>query len=100
ARSDEAVLAVAEAGRGRVYFSSPGGPPGLAEPDDLPKILPVVGWLRPATESSLKESGLRFKPEGELRGFGDAGSSALATAHEVPYGSLRLEYMQSFSAPL
>jgi tRNA threonylcarbamoyl adenosine modification protein YeaZ len=100
ARSAEAVLAVAEAGRGRVYFSAPGNQPGLAEPDDLPKNLSVVGWLRPPTEAALKASGLRFKPDLELRTFGLAASTLLASADEVPYGSLRLEYMQSFSAPL
>lgn len=99
ARSDEAVLAVAEAGRGRVYFSAPGSQPGLAEPDDLPKNLPVVGWLRPATEAALKAAGLRFKPVPELRTLGAAASILLASAREVAYGSLRLKYMQSFSAP-
>ena len=99
ARSDEAVLAVAEAGRGRVYFSASRSQPGLAEPDDLPKSLPVVGWLRPTTEAALKASSLRFKPDPELRTFGAAASILLASAHEVAYGSLRLKYMQSFSAP-
>jgi tRNA A37 threonylcarbamoyladenosine modification protein TsaB len=99
ARSEEAVLAVAEAGRGRVYFLLPGGKPELAEPDELPKNLPVVGWLRPSTESALSSSGLRFKPDAELRSFGAAASTVIEGAREVPYGSLRLEYMQSFSAP-
>ena len=99
ARSDEPVLAVAEAGRGRVYFLAPGGEEGLAEPGDLPKNLPVVGWLRPATEAALSAAGLRLKPEGELRSFGSAASRVLGSADEVSYGSLRLKYMQSFSAP-
>ena len=99
ARSEEAVVAVAEAGRGRVYFQAAGGEIGLAEPDQLPKNLPLVGWLRPATEAALIASGLRFKPESELRSFGSAASRVLESANEVPYGSLRLEYMQSFSAP-
>jgi tRNA threonylcarbamoyl adenosine modification protein YeaZ len=103
ARSDEPVLAVAEAGRGRVYFLSPGGEEGLAEPGELsknlPQTLPVVGWLRPATESALSAAGLRFKPEGELKSFGSAASAVLESANEVSYGSLRLKYMQSFSAP-
>jgi tRNA threonylcarbamoyladenosine biosynthesis protein TsaB len=103
ARSDEPVLAVAEAGRGRVYFLSPGGEEGLAEPGELsknlPQTLPVVGWLRPTTESALSAAGLRFKPEGELKSFGSAASAVLESANEVSYGSLRLKYMQSFSAP-
>jgi len=103
ARSEEPVLAVVEAGRGRVYFLVPGGEEGLAEPGELPKNLPanlqVVGWLRPATEAALRAAGLRLKPEGELRSFGSAASTVLGSADEVSYGSLRLKYMQSFSAP-
>jgi tRNA A37 threonylcarbamoyladenosine modification protein TsaB len=99
ARSDEPVLAVAEAGRGRVYFLAPHEKPGLAGPGELPKHLPVVGWLRPSTESALSSSGLRFKPDAELRSLGAAASTVIGSAREVPYGSLKLEYMQSFSAP-
>ena len=103
ARSQEPVVAVAEAGRGRVYFLVPGGEEGLAEPGELPKNLPanlqVVGWLRPATQAALSAAGLRLKPEGELRSFGSAASTVLGSADEVSYGSLRLKYMQSFSAP-
>ena len=99
ARSDEPVLAVAEAGRGRVYFLVPGAEEGLAEPTELPKNFPVVGWLRSATEAALSAAGLRFKPDGELRSFGSAASRVLGSANEVSYGSLRLKYMQSFSAP-
>ena len=107
ARSEEPVLAVAEAGRGRVYFLVPGGEEGLAEPGELPKNLPenlqqnlqLVGWLRPATQAALSAAGLRLKPEGELRSFGSAASTVLGSADEVSYGSLRLKYMQSFSAP-
>jgi tRNA A37 threonylcarbamoyladenosine modification protein TsaB len=103
ARSEEPVLAAAEAGRGRVYFLVPGGEEGLAEPGELPKNLSqnlqVVGWLRPATEAALSAAGLRLKPEAELRSFGSAASTVLESADEVSYGSLRLKYMQSFSAP-
>jgi tRNA A37 threonylcarbamoyladenosine modification protein TsaB len=99
ARSDDPVVAVAEAGRGRVYHLAPGDAPALAEPVDLPRNLPVVGWLRPATETALQDAGLHFLPESELRTFGAAASRLLESATEVAYGSLRLEYMQSFSAP-
>jgi tRNA threonylcarbamoyl adenosine modification protein YeaZ len=99
ARSDEPVLAVAEAGRGRVYFQVAGEEPGLGEPDELPANLPLVGWLRPATEAALNAAGLRFKQDSELRSFGSAASKMLESAQEVSYGSLRLKYMQSFSAP-
>lgn len=98
ARSDGAVLAVAEAGRGRVYFLAPGGEPGLSEPDELPRDWPVAGWLRPKTQAALEAAGLRFKGEEELRTFGAAAARLLESAREVAYGSLKLEYMQSFSA--
>ena len=99
ARIDRASLAVAEAGRGRVYFLSPGGQTGVAEPDQLPHGLPLVGWLRPETEEALTARGLSFAPEAEQRSFGAAAAKLLGSATEVPYGSLRLEYMQSFSRP-
>lgn len=97
ARSDDPVVAVAEAGRGRVYQLAPGSDPKLAEPGDLPRHLPVVGWLRPATQAALSAAGLRFRAESELRSFGTAASFMLGLAPEVAYGSLRLEYMQVFS---
>ncbi len=99
ARSAEPVIALAEAGRGRVYHLAPGSAPWLAEPRELPRGLPVVGWLRPATEAAVIAAGLTVKPESELRAFGTAAALVLESAREVAYGSLRLEYMQSFSAP-
>jgi tRNA A37 threonylcarbamoyladenosine modification protein TsaB len=95
ARSDEPVVAVAEAGRGRVYSLVSGADPELAEPDDLPFNLPLVGWLRPATEAALLRRGLRFRAESELRSFGAAAALTVESAPEVAYGSLRLEYMQA-----
>jgi tRNA A37 threonylcarbamoyladenosine modification protein TsaB len=97
ARSIEPVVAVTEAGRGRVYFLAPGSEPGLAEPGDLPRDWPVAGWLRPATEAALVAAGLSLKPDSELRSFGAAAALRLESAFEVAYGSLRLEYMQAFS---
>jgi tRNA N6-adenosine threonylcarbamoyltransferase len=98
ARSDDPVIAVTEAGRGRVYHLAPDAEPGLAEPGDLPRDVPLVGWLRPATEAALVSAGLRFKPDSELRSFGAGAALRLRTAVEVAYGSLRLEYMQAFSS--
>jgi tRNA threonylcarbamoyl adenosine modification protein YeaZ len=97
ARSTEPVVAVTEAGRGRVYFLAPGSEPGLAEPVDLPREWRVAGWLRPATEAALEAAGLTFKPDSDLRTFGAAAALRLESAFEVAYGSLRLEYMQAFS---
>ena len=97
ARSDSPVLAVSEAGRGRVYYQVPGGKPALGDPYELPKDHEVVGWLRPATERALLGAGLRFRSEAQLRSFGEAARRVLEKAHEVAYGSLKLEYMQSFS---
>jgi tRNA A37 threonylcarbamoyladenosine modification protein TsaB len=98
ARSDDPVIAVAEAGRGRVYHLAPGSEPGVAEPSALPRNLPVVGWLRPSTEAALLAEGLHFKPESGLRSVGEAAALILESAPEVAYGSLSLEYMHGFSA--
>ncbi len=97
ARSDEPVLAVAEAGRGRAYFRTADGRQGLGEPSELPKTEEVVGWLRPSTEEAMVGAGLRFRPESGLKSFGETAARILETASEVAYGSLKLEYMQSFS---
>ena len=98
ARSDTPATAVSEAGRGRVYYLVPGGKPSLGEPEEIPKTHSLVGSVAPATESSLRKAGHRFQPESELRTFAEAAAHILKTAREVPYGSLKLEYMQSFSA--
>ena len=98
ARSDTPAIAVSEAGRGRVYYLAPGEAPSLGEPEDVPKTHPLVGSVSPALRSALTEAGHAFRPEGELRSFGAAASRLLHTARDVPYHSLKLEYMQSFSA--
>ena len=98
ARSDEPVTAVAEAGRGRVYHLAAPAGPGLAEPAGLPRDRPVVGWLRPATEAAVVATGLRMKSDSELRTFGLAAAQILESALEVAYGSVKIEYMQSFTA--
>jgi tRNA threonylcarbamoyl adenosine modification protein YeaZ len=97
-RSDAPVIAVSEAGRGRVYYLVPGEATSVGEPGEIPKMHPLVGSVSPATGSSLIKVGHRFKPESELRSFAEAAAQLLKTAREVPYGSLKLEYMQSFSA--
>jgi tRNA threonylcarbamoyl adenosine modification protein YeaZ len=97
ARSDEPVLAAAEAGRGRVYFRAPDGRQELGELSELPSGHDVVGWLKPSTEQAMLAAGLRFRPESALKSFGEAAARLIETASEVAYGSLKLEYMQSFS---
>jgi tRNA threonylcarbamoyl adenosine modification protein YeaZ len=98
ARSDVPAVAVAEAGRGRVYSLVPGSDPQLSGPGDLPTEMPAVGWLRPATESLLRSAGVDLLPDAELRSFGAAASRLLESASEVAYGSLRLEYMQALGS--
>ena len=97
ARSDEPVTAVVEAGRGRFFYLVPGGPVAVGEPRDIPKDHALVGMV--ANHHALTSAGHRFKPEGELRSFGLAAAKMLETAGEVPYRNLRIEYMQTFSAP-
>ena len=92
------MLAVAEAGRGRVYSLAPGSEPQLTGPEELPVTIQAVGWLRPATEASLRSAGIQFVPDVELRSFGAAAARMLESASEVAYGSLRLEYMQGLGS--
>ena len=98
ARGEVPVLALSEAGRGRVYHLAPGGDAGLAEPGELPTEWAAAGWLRPVTQEALIAAGVRIEDESRLRSFGAAASIVLKTAREVAYDSLRLEYMQSFAS--
>ena len=96
-RSDSPLLAVSEAGRGRVYFRRPDGSKDIGEPAELPRDWPAAGWLRPATAAALEAAGVRFAAGGELRSFGAAAARLLESAVDVPFGRLKLEYMQSMS---
>jgi tRNA threonylcarbamoyladenosine biosynthesis protein TsaB len=95
ARAGEPALALSEAGRGRVYRRLPGGPVGLAEPAELPRTLPAVGWLREGTARAVAAAGIRLLEEGELRSFGAAAAGQVEGADEAAYGRLRIEYMSS-----
>jgi len=97
ARSDAPVTAVVDAGRGRFFYLVPGRPVALGEPRDIPKDHELVG--RVANDEAFTLSGHRFKRDGELRSLGQAAVKMLETAREVPYRNLKIEYMQSFSAP-
>ena len=98
ARSAEPVTAISEAGRGRFYYLAPGRKLSLGEPAEIPTTHPLVGRLSPAAEAALEKGGHVFKPESELRSFPEAAAKLLKSAREVPYDSLKLEYMQTFSA--
>ena len=97
ARSDVPATAVMEAGRGRVYYKLPGGEPRLGDPSDIPASHPLVGSVAPLTEAALLAAGHRFIRL-EPASWGKAAARLLETATEVAYGSLKVEYMQSFSA--
>lgn len=90
ARSPEAVLAVSEAGRGRLYFLAPDGSRGVAAADALPGRWPVAGWLR--------GDGVELLPEERLRTFGEAVAQVRGRAKEVGYGTVKPEYMTEFGA--
>ena len=96
ARSDDAVTAVVDAGRGRFYFRTPDGTKAAGTPVEIPTDHALVGRID--RRDSLVAAGHRFQPEDELRRFVDAAALLLETAREVPYGSLEIEYMSSFSA--
>jgi tRNA threonylcarbamoyl adenosine modification protein YeaZ len=97
ARSDTPVIAISEAGRGRLYYLTPGGRPALGEPKEIPRTHRLVGFVSAATQSALEDSGHVFAPERELGSFGAAAAQLVESARDVPYGSLKLEYMQSIS---
>jgi tRNA threonylcarbamoyladenosine biosynthesis protein TsaB len=94
ARSDLPVIAVSEAGRGRLYYLVPGGEVLLGEPAEIPRTHWLVGLVSPGVESALKDAKHAFRPESEMRSFGAAAAALLDSAREVAYGSLKIEYMQ------
>ena len=98
ARSDQLVTAISEAGRGRFYYLVPGGDVALGEPAEIPTAHQLVGIVSPAAEASLEKAGHHFNPKSGLRPLVAAAAQLLKTAREVPYDSLKLEYMQTFSA--
>ena len=98
ARSDQPVTAISEAGRGRFYYLVPGGDVALGEPAEIPTAHQLVGIVSPAAEASLEKAGHHFNPKSGLRPLVAAAAQLLKTAREVPYDSLKLEYMQTFSA--
>jgi tRNA threonylcarbamoyl adenosine modification protein YeaZ len=98
ARSDQPVTAISEAGRGRFYYLVPGGDVALGEPAEIPTAHQLVGIVSPGAEASLEKAGHHFNPKSGLRPLVAAAAQLLKTAREVPYDSLKLEYMQTFSA--
>lgn len=98
ARSRTPATAVLDAGRGRVYYQLPGEEPKLGEPSDIPATHPLVGSVSARTEGSLVASGHEFLKPAELDPFHEAAARLLEMAREVPYGSLEIQYMQTFSA--
>jgi tRNA threonylcarbamoyl adenosine modification protein YeaZ len=98
ARSDQPVTAISEAGRGRFYYLVAGGEIALGGPADIPTGDQLVGNLSPGAEASLEKAGHHFNPKSGLRPLVAAAAQLLKTAREVPYDSLKLEYMQTFSA--
>jgi len=96
ARTDNPVTVVVEAGRGRFYYLAPDAEIAVGGPADIPTTHPLVGSV---AQTPLLAAGHSFVPEHELRPFGQAAARMLETAGEVPYGSLEIEYMQTFSVP-
>jgi tRNA threonylcarbamoyladenosine biosynthesis protein TsaB len=100
ARSAEPATALVEAGRGRIFWLEPGaGEPRHGEPVQLPRQLPAIGWLRPATADALRAAGVRLLGEQEVKPFAVAAAAQLRQASELGYGTVSLRYMESF-APL
>jgi tRNA threonylcarbamoyladenosine biosynthesis protein TsaB len=85
ARARVPATAVSDAGRGRAFWLAPDGRTGLAEPDELPRGWPFVGWV--------KNPRIEVLPERDLRTFGEAVAELAGRAERVPYGSVRPVYM-------
>ena len=77
-----------------MYHAAKGEEPRLDEAAAVPRDLPAVGWLQPATAAALRKAGLHLLDETRLLGFGAAAASLLGRAPELAYGRVRLRYMQ------
>jgi tRNA threonylcarbamoyladenosine biosynthesis protein TsaB len=98
ARAKEPATAVAEAGRGRLYFHAPGATLQLGVPAELPQHVPAVGWLREATAAAVRAAGRHLLAEDDLHSFAEAAARVIEGAPELPYGRVKIEYMQSLAA--
>lgn len=98
ARGGGQFTALSEAGRGRYYYLAPGGKAALGGPDEIPRDRVLVGLLSSASQATLEAHGLMLAADGDLQTVGQAAERLLKSAPEVPYGSVKLEYMQSFGA--
>ncbi len=98
ARGAGHLTAVAEAGRGRFYYLMPGDRPALGAADEIPRDHQLVGLLSTVSRATLEEHGHRLAADEEVQTVAEAAEGLLKSAHEVPYGSVKLEYMQSFGA--
>lgn len=96
ARAAEPATPLVDAGRGRLYWREAGTEPRLGDPSELPRALPAVGWLRPATADAVRAAGVRLLPEEELLPFGSAAAEAAGRARTLGYDTVELRYMQSF----
>jgi tRNA threonylcarbamoyl adenosine modification protein YeaZ len=96
ARARLPAVALADAGRGRVYWLAPDGSVGHAEPSALPRHLPAVGWLREVTAEVVRREGVRLLGEDEVDTFGTAASQLVGQAPSVGYDTVELRYMHSF----
>ena len=89
------VTGVADAGRGRVYYRTPGGEEGIAEAAAVPGEGGAVGWLRPATAAALR---LPLLAEEGLLTFGGAALAIAGRAIELGYDRVALRYVQTLGA--
>lgn len=96
ARSAAPATGVVDAGRGRVYWLEPGGSPAHGAPEEMPRRLPVVGWLRASTAEAVAGHGARLLPDSEVGSFGQAAARLADGSRELGYGTVKLDYMHSF----
>lgn len=96
ARAPVPVLAVGEAGRGRVYNLAPGAEPALDEVGELPTCWPVSGWLHEATAGLLSSRGLQMLPAESLISFSEAAAKLVQSAPVVAYDKVPIHYLSAF----
>ena len=96
ARASVPAVGLADAGRGRLYWMDPSGNMGHGEPGDLPRDVPAVGWLRPATADLVRREGVRLLGEAEVDTFAAAAAKLVGEAPSLGYDTVELRYIHSF----
>src|SRR5260370_25499272 len=92
ARSDTPVIAISEAGRGRLYYLAPGARPALGEPKEFPKTHRLAEFVSAATGSPPHQAAHRLGPQRDLPSSRASPAPLADAAPAAPHASPNILY--------